>query len=65
MGFAELKSQLEQLPRDELMKALAFLKLRLRRDDPANQQELARFHSDLEQGQGVPLAALRRHTGDA
>lgn len=64
MGFAELKSQLEQLPRDEVLKALAFLKHRLRIDDPANQQELARLHLDIEQGHGVPLASLRRHLGE-
>jgi hypothetical protein len=46
------------LPRDEVMKALAFLKHRLRLGDPANQQELARLHRDLEQGHGVPLAAM-------
>ena len=48
-----------------MMKALAFLKHRLRLGDPANQQELARLHRDLEQGHGVPLAALRGHVGEA
>lgn len=41
MVLAEIKSQIEQLPYEEKVKALAFLKSRLRAKNPAKQRELA------------------------
>jgi hypothetical protein len=47
MVFAEIRPQIEKLPREEMLKALAFLKHRLRADDPVYQADLARRHADL------------------
>ncbi|MCX6934429.1 MAG: hypothetical protein NTZ29_17375 [Verrucomicrobia bacterium] len=41
MFFAEIKPQIEQLPHDELLKAMAYLKHLLRAENPAYQRELA------------------------
>jgi len=65
MIFAEIKTQIEQLPREEMLKALAFLKHRLRSDDPAYQADLARRHADLDAGKGVSLSEAKRRLGEA
>jgi hypothetical protein len=65
MVFAEIKPQIEKLPREEMLKALAFLKHRLRADDPAYQTELARRHADLNAGKGISLSDAKRRLGEA
>lgn len=63
MVFAEIKPQMEQLPHDEMVKALAFLKSRLRVDNPANQAELARRHAEMDAGKKVRWEDLKRQSG--
>jgi hypothetical protein len=65
MVFAEIKPQIEQLPREEMLKALAFLKHRLRADDPVYQADLARRHADLDAGKGISLSEAKRRLGEA
>ena len=60
MVFAEIRPQIEQLSRGELLKALAFLKHRLRAENPESQRELAQRHVDIETGQGVSLEEAKR-----
>ena len=60
MAFAELMPQIEQLPREEMLKALAYLKHRVRTDDTEYQHELARRHADIEAGRGVTLNEAKR-----
>ena len=63
MSFAELKSQMEQLPHDEMVRALAFLKSRLRADNPANREELARRHNEMDAGRKVKWEDLKQQLG--
>jgi len=63
MSFAELKPQIEQLPHDEMLKAMAYLKHLLRADNPAYQAELARRHADLDAGKGITLDEAKRRLG--
>jgi hypothetical protein len=41
-GFTEIKPQMEQFPPNEMLKALTFLRSRLRADTATNREELAR-----------------------
>lgn len=50
MVFAEIRPQMEQLSRDEMVKSLAFLRSRLRADTEANREELARRHAEMDAG---------------
>jgi hypothetical protein len=61
--FGELKPQLEQLPRDEMLKALAFLRSRLRADSDANRLELAQLNAAMDAGQKVRWEDLKSHLG--
>jgi hypothetical protein len=63
MIFAEIKPQIEQLPHEEMLKALAFLKSRVRADSPANQAELARRHAEMDAGKKVRWEDLKRQLG--
>lgn len=63
MVFAEIKSQIEQLPHEEMVKALAFLKSRLRAENPANQKELAQRHAEMDAGKKVHWENLKRQLG--
>ena len=63
MVFAEIKPQMEQLPHEEMVKAMAFLKSRLRADDPANQAELARRHAEMDAGKKVRWEDLKQQLG--
>ncbi len=63
MIFAELKPQMEQLPREEMLKALAFLKSRLRADSAANREELARVHAEMDAGHKVRWDDLKKQLG--
>jgi hypothetical protein len=65
MVFAEIRPQIEKLPREEMLKALAFLKHRLRADDPVYQADLARRHADLDAGKGISLSEAKRRLGEA
>ena len=60
MIFAEIKPQIEQLPHEELLKTMAYLKHLLRAENPAYQRELAQRHADIEGGQGVNLTEAKR-----
>lgn len=63
MVFAELRPQMEQLSHDEMIKALAFLKSRLRADNPANQADLASQHAEIDAGKKVQWEDLKRQLG--
>jgi len=63
MIFAELKPQMEQLSREEMLKALAFLKSRLRADSAANREELARLHAEMDAGRKVRWDDLKKQLG--
>jgi len=63
MVFSEIRPQMEQLPHDEMLKALTFLKSRLRADTPANREELARLHTDMDAGRKVRWEDLKKHLG--
>jgi hypothetical protein len=60
MIFAEIKPQIEQLPHDELLKAMAYLKHLLRAENPSYQRELAQRHADIEAGRGVSLTEAKQ-----
>jgi hypothetical protein len=59
MVFAELKPRIEQLPREEMLKAFAFLKSRLRAETSANRDELARLHQEMDAGRKVSWEDLK------
>ena len=63
ISFADLRPQMEQLPHDEMMQALAFLKSRLRAESPANQDELARRRDEIEAGRKVRWEDLKQQLG--
>jgi|GEM_PF-2191249 len=63
MVFAELKPQMEQLPHGEMLKALAFLKSRLRAETPGNRDELARLHQEMDAGRKVSWDDLKAKLG--
>lgn len=63
MIFAEIKPQIEQLPHEEMVKALAYLKSRLRADTAANQRELSRRHAEMDAGRKVRWDDLKRELG--
>lgn len=63
MSFAELKPQMEQLPHAEMVQALAFLKSRLRAENPANREELGRRHAEMDAGRKVSWDALKQQLG--
>ncbi len=50
MIFAEIRPQMEQLPRDEMLKAMAFLRSRLRADTDVNREELSQHHTEMDAG---------------
>lgn len=60
MVFAELRPQIEKLPHEEMLKALAFLKHTLRAENPEYQRELAQRHADIEAGRKVSLTDCKR-----
>jgi hypothetical protein len=63
MVFAEIKPQIEQLTHDEMLKALAFLKSRLRSEFSENKSELERVHRDFDDGKKVDWETLKRQLG--
>ena len=63
MVFTQLKPQIEQLPHDERLKAMAFLKHLLRADNPAHQRELAEQHVEMDAGKKVRWEDLKRQLG--
>lgn len=63
MVFTELKPQIEQLPREERLKAIAFLKHLLRTDDPVHQRDLADRHAEMDAGKKVRWEDLKRQLG--
>lgn len=65
MIFAEIKPQIEQLPRDEMLKAMAYLKHLLRADNPEYQRELAQRHADIEAGRGITLTEAKKRLNNA
>lgn len=65
MGFAEIKPKIEQLPHDEKLKAMAYLKHLLRVDSAEYQRELAERHADIEAGRGITLTEARKRLGEA
>jgi len=60
MVFAEIRPQMEQLPHEEMLKALAFLKSRLRADTVANREELARRHAEMDAQKRIRWEDLKR-----
>lgn len=63
MVFAEIRPQMEQLPHDEMLKALAFLRSRLRADTAANRKELSQHHAEMDAGKKVRWEDLKRQLG--
>jgi hypothetical protein len=63
MIFAEIRPQMEQLPRDEMMKAMAFLRSRLRADTDANRVELSQHHTEMDAGKKVRWEDLKQKLG--
>jgi hypothetical protein len=63
MVFAEIRPQMEQLPHEEMLKALAFLKSRLRADTAANREELTRLHGEMDAGKKIRWEDLKRQSG--
>ena len=63
MIFAELKPQIEQLSHGEMVKALAFLKSRLRAESGGNMSELDRLHREMDEGRKVDWETLKRQLG--
>ncbi len=63
MVFAEIRPQMEQLPHDEMVKALAFLRSRLRADSAANREDLAKRHAEMDAGKKVRWEDLKRQLG--
>lgn len=63
MSFADLRPQMEQLPHEEMVQALAFLKSRLRAGNAANRQELARRHDEMDAGRKVKWEDLKQQLG--
>ncbi len=63
MVFAEIKPQIEKLPRDEMLKTLAYMKHLLRVENPEYQRELARRHEDIEAGRGISLDEAKKRLG--
>ncbi len=60
MTFTEIKPQIEKLPHEEMVKAMAYIKHLLRAENPAYQAELARRHAELDAGQGITLTEAKR-----
>jgi hypothetical protein len=65
MVFAEIRPQMEQLPPDEMVKALAFLRSRLRADTDANREELAQRHAEMDAGKKIRWEDLKRQLGES
>lgn len=63
MIFAEIRPQMEQLPHAEMVKAMAYLKSRLRADTEANSAALARKHAEMNAGKKVRWEDLKRQLG--
>jgi hypothetical protein len=63
MIFAEIKPQMEQLPHEEMLKALAFLRSRLRADSIENREGLARTHAEMDEGKKIRWEDLKRQLG--
>lgn len=63
MVFTELKPQIEQLPHDERVKALAFLKHLLRAENPDYQRELAQRNAGMDAGRKVDWETLKKQLG--
>jgi hypothetical protein len=65
MVFTEIKPQIEQLSRDEMLKAMAYLKHLLRAENPEYQRELAQRHADIEAGRGISLTEAKKRLDNA
>jgi hypothetical protein len=60
MSLAELKEQVAALPPDEQAELAAHLSQRLRRDDPAYRNELARLIDDTDPTHWVRWAEVKK-----
>jgi hypothetical protein len=54
---------MEQLSHDEMVKAWAFLRSRLRADTVENREELAQRHAEMDAGKKVRWQDLKRQLG--
>lgn len=63
VSFADIRPQIEQLPRDEMVKTLAYLKSRLRNETDANSRELSRLNAEIDGGRKVRWVDLKRQLG--
>jgi hypothetical protein len=63
MVFTELRPQIDQLPHDDRVKAMAYLKHLLRAESPAHQHELAEGHAEIDAGKGVQWEDLKKQLG--
>ncbi|MDR1280672.1 MAG: hypothetical protein LBK99_07595 [Opitutaceae bacterium] len=63
MIFTDIKPQIEQLPLEEMQKALAFLKNRVRGDSDGNRRMLSDIHRKMDTGAKVRWEDLKRQLG--
>jgi hypothetical protein len=63
MSLAELKQQVAVLPEAEQAELSTFLAARLRRDDPAYREELARVIDDRDPSHWVRRSEMRDEPG--
>ena len=63
MVFSEIKPQLEQLSHEDMLKALAFLRSRLRAESPENREYLSRIHAEMDAGKKVRWEDLKKQLG--
>jgi hypothetical protein len=63
VSFADIRPQIEQLPHDEMVKTLAYLKSRLRTDTDANSKELAHLNAEIDGGRKVRWEDLKQKLG--
>ena len=54
---------MEQLPHDEMVKALALIRSRLRADAVEKREELAQHHAEMDAGKKVRWEDLKRSLG--
>ncbi|AHF94409.1 hypothetical protein OPIT5_14740 [Opitutaceae bacterium TAV5] len=63
MVFTDIKPQIEQLPMEEMQKALAFLKNRMRANTEENRFALSEIHKRMDEGRKVRWEDLKRQLG--
>jgi hypothetical protein len=63
MIFTDLKPQMEKLSPEEMLKAMAFLKERLRGESTSDANDLAAQHAEMDAGRKVKWEDLKKQLG--